>query len=216
MNAKRTATCAARHIMGKKQRLTGRTYEHLAALEPSILADRSRKWVRGWHDSGGRPKIAYAQGAAPNESTVAGIPLLWRPVPVAVLVGPIEEVDLGQHHEDAVLERDAPVGRLHGAEQLDLVLHQRRAGDVLDEDGDVDLVGERLLGVAARLALLADRSRRRVAPGGVVELGACDEPPHVGVEAAEAGAGQLGQSGRVQYGGNRGGNRGARWGTLTC
>jgi hypothetical protein len=40
---------------------------------------------------------------------------------------------------------------LCGAEQLDLVAHERGAGDVLDEDGDVDLVGERLFGVATRL-----------------------------------------------------------------
>ncbi len=82
---------------------------------------------------------------------LAEVPGGERPVPVAVLVGAVEQVDLGEHGEDPVLQRDAPVGRLDGAEQLELVAHERRAGDVFDEEGDVDLVGERVLGVAARL-----------------------------------------------------------------
>ncbi len=85
------------------------------------------------------------------DALLAEVPRRERPVPVPVLVGPIEEIHLGQDHEDPVLERDAPVGRLHGAQELDLVPHQRGPGHVLHEDGDVDLVGERVLGVAPRL-----------------------------------------------------------------
>ena len=72
-------------------------------------------------------------------------------MPVAVLVGPVEEIDLRENHKNPVLERDAAIGRLHGAQELDLVPHQRGPGHVLHEDGDVDLVGERVLGVAPRL-----------------------------------------------------------------
>ena len=37
MATKAAATRKARGTLGKKQKLTGRTYEHLAALEPVIL-----------------------------------------------------------------------------------------------------------------------------------------------------------------------------------
>ena len=96
-----------------------------------------------------RPHLAVRKD--PVDGLVLEVPHGEAPVPVAVLVGAVEEIDLGEHHEEPVVELDGAVGALHRAEQLELLLHQRRARDVLHEDGDVDLVGEGLLGVTPRL-----------------------------------------------------------------
>ncbi len=96
-----------------------------------------------------RPHLAVRED--PVDRLVLEVPHGEGPVPVAVLVGVVEEVDLGEHHEEPVVQLDRAVGPLHRPQQLELLLHQRGAGDVLHEDGDVHLVGERLLGVPPRL-----------------------------------------------------------------